>query len=179
MRLFRLFKTVFLNSALFSVSAKNCPIVTYLSIGHFDNHCSQFVGTEDGRSVHWIKSTSWRYTISYIDDMTSIILYDQNAFPPESTLIQIRLTQKSLCFWLCRTSTAAMPFQTYYGASMLCLLCVSDTLHILPSSSIIQGLCKLFKLLNCLSKVKVLKWVSNNLPVGKTWQHFAKKKNQN
>lgn len=43
-----------------------------------------------------------------------------------------------------------------------------------PSSSIIQGLCKVIMLLNCLSKVKVLKCRSNNLPVRKTWQHFLK-----
>lgn len=43
-----------------------------------------------------------------------------------------------------------------------------------PPSSIIQGLCKVIMLLNCLSKVKVLKCRSNNLPVRKTWQHFLK-----
>lgn len=78
---------------------------------------------------------------------------------------------------LCPTKQSLLQCQLrrYYAAFKLCSLCTSDALHSPPpSSSIIQGLCKVIMLLNCLSKVKVLKCRSNNLPVRKTWQHFLK-----
>lgn len=97
-----------------------------------------------------------KYHVKETHDLSCAPLPEQHLIHTTSLYTYNISVAKLLC-----CVAVSKPFRNTQSSFAL----ASDISHIPAPRSITQGLCKLIKLLNCLSTVKVLKSSSNKLPV--------------